>query len=146
MKKVSLALFASLMAAAGMSFAQSDTGIAETNDPAAAAAIEQHAQELNNQQDGSSAAGASGTMGSDAPGSAGAMDNTPGVTADPVDPNNPSAQPADPYANPETSGASGSMGAGDMGAPGAEAGAMPMEQPAHNMPAEGAGSELPAQQ
>lgn len=49
MKKVSLAILVSLSAVAGAAYAQ-DNGIMMSTDPAKAADVEQHAQELQNRQ------------------------------------------------------------------------------------------------
>ncbi|WP_114811007.1 hypothetical protein [Paraburkholderia kururiensis] len=50
MKKVSLAILVSLSALTGAAYAQSDTGITMSTDPAKAADIEQRAQALQSQQ------------------------------------------------------------------------------------------------
>jgi stringent starvation protein B len=49
MKKASLAILVSLSAVAGAAYAQ-DNGITMSNDPAKAADVEQHAQDLQNHQ------------------------------------------------------------------------------------------------
>ena len=50
MKKASLAVLVSLSALTATAFAQEERGIRESNDPQVAASIEQHAQELQSQQ------------------------------------------------------------------------------------------------
>jgi hypothetical protein len=50
MNKVSLAILISLSALTGAAYAQTDQGIIESTDPAKAAEFEQHAQEVQAQQ------------------------------------------------------------------------------------------------
>jgi hypothetical protein len=50
MKKMSLAVLVSFFAMAGAAYAQTDNGVQTSTDPATAAAVEQHAQELQSQQ------------------------------------------------------------------------------------------------
>lgn len=51
MKKVSLAVLVSLAALTGAAYAQTENGITMSTDPQKAAEIEQHAQELQSQQE-----------------------------------------------------------------------------------------------
>ncbi|WJF91256.1 hypothetical protein QS306_06390 [Paraburkholderia bonniea] len=50
MKKVSLAVLVSFSALAGAAYAQTDSGVTMSTDPARAAAVEQRAQELQSRQ------------------------------------------------------------------------------------------------
>lgn len=50
MKKMSLAVLVSFFAMAGAAYAQTDTGVTMSTDPAKADAVLQHAQELQSQQ------------------------------------------------------------------------------------------------
>jgi len=50
MKKASLAVLVSLSALTSVAFAQTESGIRESTDPQVAAAVEQHAQEVQSQQ------------------------------------------------------------------------------------------------
>lgn len=50
MNKVSLAILISFSALTGAAYAQTDQGIIESTDPAKAAQFEQHAQEVQQQQ------------------------------------------------------------------------------------------------
>jgi hypothetical protein len=50
MKKMSLAVLVSFFAVAGAAYAQTDTGVTMSTDPATADAVLQHAQELQSQQ------------------------------------------------------------------------------------------------